>query len=99
MFNIAFEILDAYCGNARLLGKAKVGVSLAGKETDRMIHKSIRLNTLVGSGCGGTAVLGPLADAVKELGSQRAMVVLMSVDEGRVISCDGFDITPARPIQ
>ncbi len=70
-------IADVFCNNAGLLGKAAVSVGLVGTKEERMIRKTVRLDVPAGSGCSGTADLGPLADAVAELGPKLAVIVIL----------------------
>jgi hypothetical protein len=74
-------IAEVFCGDAGLLGKAAVCVGLAGKAADHVINKVILLNAPVGNGCGGTADFGLLADAVKELGTQIAVIVFLNLNK------------------
>ncbi len=74
-------IAEVFSSDAGLLGKAAVSVGLAGKEADHVINKVILLNAPVGNGCGGTVDFGPLADAVKELGTQIAVIVFLNLNK------------------
>jgi len=72
-------VADVVCNNAGLLGKAAVSVGLVGTIEGRMIRKTVPLNVPASGGCSGTADLGPLGDAVAELGSKLAVVVILLV--------------------
>jgi len=70
-------IADVFCTNVGLLDKAAVSVALVGTSPEHMIRKAIPLNAPEKDGCGGTADLGPLTAAVKELGPQLGLVVFL----------------------
>jgi len=70
---------EVFSSNAGLLDKAWVSVSLAGTGVDHLSRKAIPLIKPEKDGCSGSADFGPLADAVKELGSQLGVVVILLV--------------------
>jgi hypothetical protein len=70
-------IADVFCTNFGLLDKAAVSVALVGTSTEQMIRKAIPLNAPQKHGCAGSADLGPLTAAVKELGPQLGLVVFL----------------------
>lgn len=72
-------IADVFCSNAGLLGQAAMSVGLVGAGTTDVILKAIPLNMPEKNGCSGSADLGSLASAVKQLGSQLGLVVMLSV--------------------
>lgn len=72
-------IADVFCTNGELLDKAWVSVALVGTGVDHMSCKAIPLKVPEKNGCSGSADIGPLADAVKELGAYLGVVVLLTV--------------------
>jgi hypothetical protein len=72
-------IADVFSADAALLDKAWVSVSLIGTGVNHISHKSIPLKVAEKNGCSGSADFGPLADAVKELGPQLGVVVMLLV--------------------
>jgi hypothetical protein len=79
-------IAEVFCTDARLLHKAWVSVGLGGKVDALPIGKVIPLDTPAAAdtprkgGCHGSGELGLLTDAVKELGSELALVVFLLLD-------------------
>ena len=69
-------VTDVACADAGLLNKW-VSVALMGTFNTEMVRKTIPLDTPEGAGCGGFADFGPLADAVKLLGPQLRIVVIL----------------------
>jgi hypothetical protein len=72
-------IADVFCTNGELLDKAWVSVALVGTGVDHVSCKAIPLKVPEKNGCSGSADIGPLADAVKELGAYLGVVVLLTV--------------------
>ena len=70
-------IAGVFCTDASLLNKAAVSVGLLGKLEPRPARKTIPLNVPESNGCSGSADFGPLADLVKELGPQLAVLVFL----------------------
>ena len=72
-------IANAFCTNANLLNKGAVSVGLVGTGIDHRSAKVIPLVVPEKTGCSGSADLGPLSGAVKELGTQLGVVVILLV--------------------
>src|SRR5262245_7814770 len=65
---------EVFSTDAALLNQAAVSVGLLGTAEGRLIRKTVPLNVAEPQGCSGSADLGPLADAVQQLGPQLAAV-------------------------
>ena len=70
-------VADVFCNDAGRLNKLAVSVALVGTIDNRMIRKTIPLDVPEKTGCSGSADFRPLAEAVKELGTQLGVVVFM----------------------
>jgi hypothetical protein len=74
---------EVFCTNPDLLNRAAVCVGLGGKTEAMPRCKAVPLSVPEpGGGCSGSAVLGPLADYVKELGPEIALFVTLLLEPG-----------------
>jgi hypothetical protein len=72
-------IADAFSSDPAMVDSAAVSVALVGTTPDQIICKVVPFKVLQKNGCSGSADLGPLAGAVKELGPQIGLVVFLLV--------------------